>query len=147
MIARVATLYYFLYFLVILPLLGRLERPLAAAGEHLHAGAARRRRRCPPAPRPSRWRRPDARSLALALAARALAAWAGCCSSPPAAGGPALAADEALHPPDTNFSFDGLFGTFDRASAQRGLPGLQGGLRQLPLDAAALLPRPRGSSA
>jgi ubiquinol-cytochrome c reductase cytochrome b subunit len=27
-IARVATAYYFLYFLVILPLLGRLERPL-----------------------------------------------------------------------------------------------------------------------
>ncbi|GAA0608514.1 cytochrome c1 [Craurococcus roseus] len=34
--------------------------------------------------------------------------------------GPALAAGEALPPPDTNFSFDGLFGTFDRASAQRG---------------------------
>jgi ubiquinol-cytochrome c reductase cytochrome b/c1 subunit len=27
-IARIATLYYFAYFLVILPLLGRLERPL-----------------------------------------------------------------------------------------------------------------------
>ena len=36
------------------------------------------------------------------------------------AGGPALAAGEALPPPDTKFSFDGLFGTFDRASAQRG---------------------------
>ena len=36
------------------------------------------------------------------------------------AGGPALAAGEALHPPDTKFSFDGLFGSFDRASAQRG---------------------------
>ena len=34
--------------------------------------------------------------------------------------GPALAAGEALPPPDTKFSFDGLFGTFDRASAQRG---------------------------
>jgi ubiquinol-cytochrome c reductase cytochrome c1 subunit len=34
--------------------------------------------------------------------------------------GPALAAGEALPPPDTRFSFDGLFGTFDRASAQRG---------------------------
>ena len=33
---------------------------------------------------------------------------------------PALAAGEALHPPDTKFSFDGLFGSFDRASAQRG---------------------------
>jgi ubiquinol-cytochrome c reductase cytochrome c1 subunit len=40
-----------------------------------------------------------------------------------AAGGnhrPAVAAGEAVHPPDTKFSFDGLFGTFDRASAQRG---------------------------
>jgi len=36
------------------------------------------------------------------------------------AGGPAFAAGEALPPPDTKFSFDGLFGTFDRASAQRG---------------------------
>jgi ubiquinol-cytochrome c reductase cytochrome c1 subunit len=34
--------------------------------------------------------------------------------------GPASAAGEALPPPDTDFSFDGLFGTFDRASAQRG---------------------------
>jgi ubiquinol-cytochrome c reductase cytochrome c1 subunit len=33
---------------------------------------------------------------------------------------PALAAGEALPPPDTHFSFDGLFGTFDRESAQRG---------------------------
>lgn len=37
-----------------------------------------------------------------------------------AGGGPALAAGEALPPPDTDFSFDGPFGTFDRASAQRG---------------------------
>ena len=36
------------------------------------------------------------------------------------AGGPALAAGEALPPPDTKFSFDGLFGAFDRASAQHG---------------------------
>ncbi len=36
------------------------------------------------------------------------------------AGGPALAAGEAIALPDTRFSFDGLFGTFDRASAQRG---------------------------
>ena len=38
-----------------------------------------------------------------------------------AGGGHALAAGEALHPPDTKFSFDGLFGTFDRASALRKL--------------------------
>jgi ubiquinol-cytochrome c reductase cytochrome c1 subunit len=34
--------------------------------------------------------------------------------------GPALAAEGAIHVPDTRFSFDGLFGTYDRASAQRG---------------------------
>ena len=33
---------------------------------------------------------------------------------------PAQAAGEAIHIPDTRFSFDGVFGTFDRASAQRG---------------------------
>jgi ubiquinol-cytochrome c reductase cytochrome c1 subunit len=34
--------------------------------------------------------------------------------------GPALAAGEAVHIPNTPFSFEGIFGTFDRASAQRG---------------------------
>ncbi len=33
---------------------------------------------------------------------------------------PARAAGEAVEPPETKFSFDGLFGSFDRASAQRG---------------------------
>lgn len=33
---------------------------------------------------------------------------------------PALAAGEAAQIPDTRFSFDGIFGHFDRASAQRG---------------------------
>jgi ubiquinol-cytochrome c reductase cytochrome c1 subunit len=33
---------------------------------------------------------------------------------------PALAAGEAVPLPDTRFSFDGIFGHFDRASAQRG---------------------------
>ncbi|MBY0335449.1 MAG: cytochrome c1 [Acetobacteraceae bacterium] len=33
---------------------------------------------------------------------------------------PALAAGEAPPPPDTRFSFDGFFGTFDRGSLQRG---------------------------
>lgn len=36
------------------------------------------------------------------------------------AGAPARAAGEAIAIPDTRFSFDGLFGSFDRASAQRG---------------------------
>lgn len=33
---------------------------------------------------------------------------------------PTLAAGEAIPIPDTRFSFDGVFGTYDRASAQRG---------------------------
>ena len=36
------------------------------------------------------------------------------------AAGPVLAAGPALPPPDAGFSFNGLFGTIDRASAQRG---------------------------
>ncbi|MCO6417679.1 cytochrome c1 [Siccirubricoccus sp. KC 17139] len=36
------------------------------------------------------------------------------------AGGPALAAGEGVEVPNTRFSFDGIFGHFDRASAQRG---------------------------
>jgi ubiquinol-cytochrome c reductase cytochrome c1 subunit len=50
------------------------------------------------------------RSLKAALVAAGLLAGAG----------PAMAAGEAIHLPDTRFSFDGIFGHFDRASAQRG---------------------------
>ena len=35
-------------------------------------------------------------------------------------GSPVFAASEADHPPSLKWSFDGLFGTFDRAAAQRG---------------------------
>jgi len=35
-------------------------------------------------------------------------------------GGPALAAEEAPPLPDAHFSFEGLFGSYDRAAAQRG---------------------------
>ena len=47
---RVATAYYFLYFLVILPLLGRLERPLPLPESIATPGAAAAAGRCPPAP-------------------------------------------------------------------------------------------------
>lgn len=49
---------------------------------------------------------------------RALALGAGLLAGVGAA--PAQAAGEAIHIPNTPFSFDGIFGTFDRASAQRG---------------------------
>ena len=93
---------------------------LAAAGEHIHAGAARRR---PAAGR--RHGQADGEGVMARLSLRSR------CGARPGGGraaaprrrrhhGPALAAGEAVHPPDTKFSFDGLFGTFDRASAQRG---------------------------
>ncbi|MBW8268417.1 cytochrome c1 [Caldovatus aquaticus] len=50
-------------------------------------------------------------TLAAALGAALLAA----------APAPLRAAEEAIALPNTRFSFEGLFGTFDRASAQRGL--------------------------
>src|SRR5690606_9489111 len=63
-----------------------------------------------------RWRRPETMrrpllKLAAVLGATLLAA----------APAPLRAAEEAPPLPDTRFSFEGLFGTFDRASAQRGL--------------------------
>ena len=54
--------------------------------------------------------------LLLALAA----AGAACGPTPPPAARSDVERGTALPPPDTDFSFDGLFGTFDRASAQRG---------------------------
>lgn len=51
---------------------------------------------------------------------RALAVAAGLLAANLMPSGPALAAGEIGPMPDTRFSFDGLFGTFDRASAQRG---------------------------
>src|SRR3954447_2506217 len=50
---------------------------------------------------------------------KALAVAAGLLAATALGAAPALAAGEE-HLPDTHFSFDGLFGHFDRASAQRG---------------------------
>jgi ubiquinol-cytochrome c reductase cytochrome c1 subunit len=55
---------------------------------------------------------PVMRSLKALAVAFGLAAGAGL--------SPAHAAGEAVHVPDVRFSFDGIFGHFDRASAQRG---------------------------
>ena len=51
---------------------------------------------------------------------RALALGAGLLLGASAGAAPALAAGEATAIPDHRFSFEGLFGTYDRASAQRG---------------------------
>jgi ubiquinol-cytochrome c reductase cytochrome c1 subunit len=53
----------------------------------------------------------------LRTALKALALLGGLLAIAPA---PARAAGEAIAIPDTRFSFEGIFGTFDRASAQRG---------------------------
>lgn len=51
---------------------------------------------------------------------RAIAFGIGLLAGAGVASQPAQAAGEEIHIPDTRFSFDGLFGSFDRASAQRG---------------------------
>ena len=56
------------------------------------------------------------------------------------ASAPALAQDEEMPPlPNINWSFNGIFGTFDRpprSAVSRSIPGLLG----LPFDEAAALP-------
>ena len=46
-IGRLCTLYYFFHFLVLLPLLGKLERPLPLPESISRAGAGRAADRCP----------------------------------------------------------------------------------------------------
>ena len=97
---------------MILPILGKLERPLPLPESISRPVIAAAADRCLPAPPPSRWRRHDARAPFTSLAARSH--W------PLLAAAPALAQDEAPTPPAQNWSFDGLFGTYDLAAAQRG---------------------------
>ena len=91
-LSRVATLYYFAHFLVILPILGKIERPL---------------------PLPESISNPVvARSAAFAAL---VAAFFGMAAMQPAR------AEMAEAPmPAQKWSFDGVFGTIDMASAQRG---------------------------
>ena len=91
-LSRVATLYYFAHFLVILPILGKIERPL---------------------PLPESISNPVvARSAAFAAL---VAAFFGMAAVQPAR------AEMAEAPmPAQKWSFDGVFGTIDMASAQRG---------------------------
>ncbi len=90
--ARIFTIYYFAYFLIILPLLGWLETPKplpnSISESVLGKGAA---------------------AVVLAIALAALAGNAGPAS-----------AQEAETPPPQKWSFSGPFGTFDRGQLQRG---------------------------
>ena len=109
-IGRIATAYYFLHFLVIMPLIGLLEtpRPLPASiseavlppRSEVRAGRVR-------AGEVSIMSRMAPLAALVLLGLTAIAA-------------PALAAEEKLPAKDVAFSFEGPFGTFDRAQLQRG---------------------------
>ncbi|WP_431268140.1 cytochrome c1 [Dankookia sp. P2] len=91
----------------------------AAAGEHRPSGAARRR--------PGHGRRHEQadgegvmpKGTLMTSTLKALAVAVGLVAGA-GLGAPARAAGGAEHSPEVHFSFDGLFGHFDRASAQRG---------------------------
>ena len=143
-IARVATLYYFAYFLVILPALGGKERTLPLPTSIIHAGAARRRTAAG-----GRHGQADGEGVMAGFSLRLRRA--------------ALVAGGLLAPRRRRRPPSGRGGRRGGASARHqillrravrhlrprlgaaGLPGLQGGLRELPLDAAALLPQPAGA--
>ena len=131
-LSRVCTLYYFLHFLVILPVLGKLERPLPLP-DSISRPVLRRRRRpaARRAPRPSRWRRRDARALVRRLPAA-------CCSL--AAVRLATPAVGAGRSADTAAAAVELRGAVRHLRPRRRaarLPGLFRGLLGLPLDEAS----------
>ena len=110
-LSRVARLYYFLHFLVILPILGKLERPLPLP-ESISRPVIGGGGPMPSAPPPSRWRRHDAHAASSAGRLLSLLA-AGCRTR-------AWRRTRRRRRRAQHWSFDGLFGTFDLASAQRG---------------------------
>jgi cytochrome c1 len=103
-LSQLATLYYFAHFLVLLPILGKIERPLPLPPQHRRLGAQEEGGL-------RAMRKPFARNL-LVSGAIALAAFA--------TGTVAIAAGGTEHPPHKHWHFQGPFGTFDRAAAQRG---------------------------
>ena len=96
-IARVFTAWYFIHFLIILPLLGLIETPRAVP--HSIAEAVLKKGKA---------------AAAVALLALTVGL-AGLIGSPTRA-----AAEEAETPPALKWSFSGPFGTYDRAQLQRG---------------------------
>ena len=91
-LSRVATLYYFAHFLVILPILGKIERPLPLPESISNPVVAR-----------------SGAIAALVAIVFGLAAMQ-----------PARAEMAEPKMPEQKWSFDGVFGTVDMASAQRG---------------------------
>lgn len=97
--SRVLTVAYFAYFLVVLPLLSRFEKPRPVPNSIADDVLAK------------------GKSKTLASVVVALLALGGLLVAAPQS---ARAAAEAPTPPSLDWTFDGPFGTFDRAQLQRG---------------------------
>ena len=110
LLAQIGTAYYFFHFLILLPLLGRLERPrpLPRSISEPVLGLS------PSAPAPPNEERPEWAMSRLSTARRRRAGPRRECH-----GGSAQIA-EAPEPIEVDWQHDGVFGTFDRAAAQRG---------------------------
>ena len=108
-VGQFATFYFYFHFLILLPLIGKIERPrplpisIGAAVLGVPRGS--------PAPAAGR-RGTEMRRLACRRARGVLALWAGSGSWPAPRTSPT--------PPHQTWSFDGVFGTYDRAALQRG---------------------------
>jgi ubiquinol-cytochrome c reductase cytochrome b/c1 subunit len=95
--ARILTAYYFIHFLIILPLLGLIETPKPLPNSISEAVLKKAK---------------VAAGLVLALGLGAMTLLA--------SGSSVLAAEGAPHPPKNKWSFSGVFGKFDQAQLQRG---------------------------
>ena len=95
--ARILTAYYFIHFLIILPLLGLIETPKPLPNSISEAVLKKAK---------------VAAGLVLALGLGAMTLLA--------SGSPVSAAEDTPHPPRNKWSFAGVFGKFDQAQLQRG---------------------------
>ena len=103
-IGQIATAYYFLHLLVLIPLVGMFEKPRPlpkSISEPVLKGGGRMKRM---------------QGLTSVLKTLTLSA-----AMAAGLGFGAQAAGDAKTPADHDWSFEGIFGTFERASAQRGL--------------------------
>ncbi|WP_315738344.1 cytochrome c1 [Bradyrhizobium sp. SZCCHNR1093] len=101
-LGRILTMLYFAYFLIVLPLLARIERPRPLPNSIADDVLAKSGRKAAPMV-----------STAIALVA-AVSLLAGSM-------GDARASEGQENPPSASWSFAGPFGTFDRGAVQRGL--------------------------
>ncbi len=99
-VGRILTFCYFAYFLLVLPILSRIETPRAVPNSIADDVLAKSKGRVP------------VTSAAVALVAIGALAMGGA--------GDARAADHAETPPSQSWSFAGPFGKFDRGALQRG---------------------------